>query len=96
MLHSNGQNVCPKCKSVYTADDARHVSKTVKVCLAPAQVELLEFISFQDTQQIIKSLEWVHDTALYHSHLFIEDEEKSSLFNIKLLMEKLKGITQND
>ncbi|GAA3656381.1 hypothetical protein [Flavivirga jejuensis] len=96
MLNSNGQNVCSKCKSVNTSDDARNVSKKVKKLLYTAQVELLEFISFYDTLELIKSLEWVHNTALYHSHLFIEDEEKSILFNVKLLMDKLGDIVRQD
>ncbi len=96
MSTQNGQNVCPKCKSVSTSDDTRHVSKKVKKNLYPAQLELLEFINFQDTLQIIKSLEWVHNTALYHSHLFIEEEEKSILFNVKLLMDKLGDIVRED
>lgn len=93
MRNTRGQNVCPKCNSVYTPDDARHASKKVKKHLDPAEVALLEFINFQDTLQIIKALEWVHDTALYHSHSFIEEEEKFILFNVKLLTEKLKAIT---
>ncbi|MDO5969561.1 hypothetical protein Q4Q35_07065 [Flavivirga aquimarina] len=94
MSTQNGQNVCPKCKSVNTSDDTRHVSKKVRKDLYPAQLELLEFISFQDTLELIKSLEWVHNTALYHSHSFIEEEEKSILFNIRLLMDKLNGIAR--
>lgn len=89
MQTQNGPNVCPKCKSVSTSGDTRNVSKKVKTKLYPAQVELLEFISFQDTLALIKSLEWVHNTALYHSHLLIEEEEKSILFNVRLLMDKL-------
>lgn len=94
MTTQNGPNVCPKCKSVHTSGDTPHVSKQVQKKLFPAQVELLEFIEFQDTSQIIKSLEWVHNTALYHSHLFIKEEEKSNLFNVRLLMDKLGDVVR--
>ncbi len=89
MSTHDGLNVCPKCKSAHTSADTRHVSKQIQKKLYPAQIELLEFIEFQDTSQIIKSLEWVHNTALYHSDVFIDDEEKINLFNVRLLMERL-------
>lgn len=92
MRNRNSQNVCPTCKSVYTSDDTRHVSKKVNTKLYPTQVEPLEFIDFHDALKLIKSLEWAHNTALYHSRLFIEDEEKSNLFDIRLLMDKLEGV----
>ncbi len=89
MSTHDGLNVCPKCKSVHTSADTRRVSKQIQKKLYPAQVELLEFIEFQDTLELIKSLEWVHNTALYHSDVFIDDEEKINLFNVRLLMERL-------
>ncbi len=89
MSTQNGQNVCPKCKSVHTPEDARHVSKKSKKDLHPNELKFLEFIKFQNALELIYSLEWVHNTAIYHSHLHIEEEEKYFLFNVKQLMDKL-------
>ena len=94
MTTQNGQNVCPTCKSVITSDDTRYVLKKVKKKLYPSQVALLDFIHLYDALQLIQSLEWVHNTALYHSNQRIEEEEKSILFNVKALMDKLDGIAQ--
>ena len=92
MRNRNSQNPCPRCKSSQTSNDTQHVSKKSNTKLYPAQLELLEFIDFHDALKLIRSLEWVHNTALYHSHLFIDDEEKSSLFDVKLLIDKLGGV----
>lgn len=94
MRTSNGQNVCPKCKSVIPSDDTRNVSKKIKKRLYPAQVALLDFIHLYDALQLIQSLEWLHTTTLYHSNECIEAEEKSMLYTVKVLMEKLEDIAQ--
>lgn len=93
MRTSNGQNVCPKCKSVIPSDDTRNVSKNIKK-IYPAQVALLDFIHLYDALQLIQSLEWLHTTTLYHSNECIEAEEKSMLYTVKVLMEKLEDIAQ--
>jgi len=93
MSTQNGHCNCPKVGQEATSD-TRNVSKKVKKKLLPSQVELLEFINCHDAPELVKSLKWVHNTALYHSNLFIEDEEKSVLYDVKLLIEMIEDIAR--
>ncbi len=92
MQTPNGPNVCPKCNSDNIANDARNVSKKSNAELSASQVELLAFVNVQDAPELVKSLKWVHDAAIYHSHLFIEAEEKSMLHDVKILIDRIADI----
>lgn len=47
--------------------------------LTSAQAEFLDFVLFQDTEQLSKSLQLIHDMALYHTDIIIHDDEKTAL-----------------
>lgn len=60
-------------------------------------LDLIEHILFVGPDQLSKSLELIHDIALYHSDLPIEITEKHALFDVKVLMEHLDKISgEND
>lgn len=83
MLHSKGQNQCPHCQKGTTPKSQQ---------LTPAQVQLLEFADSLDGPDLVKSLQLVHDMALYHSQYPIDEDEKSALHSTKLLWECIAEI----
>ena len=88
MRTSNGQ-VCPKCKSVNIANDTRNVSKTVKL-LTSAEVDFLEFFNYLDSPKFVNSLKLIHDLAVYHSDVLFDVEEKTTLYDVRTLWEKIE------
>lgn len=81
----NGQCECQDKGLAGAPGDTRHESKVQK--------EFLNFVRFQGIQDIVESLKKVHEMALYHTDLVIDDEERVALFHVKILweeMEKLK------
>ena len=62
--------------------------------LTPAQVQLLEFADALDGPDLVKSLQLVHDMALYHSQYPIDEDEKSALHSAKLLWECIAAIAE--
>ena len=93
MQTQNGQNVCPKCKSVNIANDARNVSKTPKL-LTSAEIEFLEFFNRIDSPCLIKSLQLIHDLAVYHSDVPFYEEEKGALYDVRVLWEKIEEMVR--
>lgn len=93
MRNENGQNRCPRCNAVISAKDAPAVSN-ISQKLSPAQVELLEFADHLDGPNLVKSLQLLHDMALYHSQHPIDEEEKNALHSTKLLWERIAAITE--
>ena len=80
-----------KDSSEGTPVDALQVSK-VNTFMLPSQVELINFIMIHGIEELIKSLKLVHSLALYHTNLAIEGEEKSALFDVKMLWEGLEQV----
>ncbi len=93
MRNENGQNRCPCCNAAITAKDAPVASKFSQQ-LSPAQMELLEFADPLDGPDLVKSLQLLHDMALYHSQHPIDEVEKNALHSTKLLWERIAAITK--
>ncbi len=74
-----------------TSGDTRNVSK-VKVLLTPSQHEFIDFILFSGVRELSSSLKMIHDLALYHSDIPVNDAEKGALYNLKLLWEGFERI----
>ena len=91
MQTPDGQNVCSKCKSVNITNDTRNVSRTSKL-LTSAEVELLEFVNCLDSPDLVNSLKLIHDFAIYHSSIPFDEEEKTALFDVRVLWEKIAQI----
>jgi len=80
----NGQCICQVERPASASLDTRHVSDV--------QSEFLKFILFQGVEELIKSLKLVHDQALYHSDLLIDDDERVALFHVKILWEEMEKL----
>jgi hypothetical protein len=93
MRTSNGPNVCPKCNSVNIANDTRNVSKTSKL-LTAGEVELLEFFVYLNRPDLVKSLKLIHDLAIYHSDVAFDTEEKTALYDVRVLWEKIEEMIE--
>ena len=91
MRNTNGVNVCPKCNSDNIANDTRNVSKTTKL-LTSGEVEMLEFLNDLDRPDLVKSLKLIHDCAIYHSFVSLDTEEKTALYDMRILWEKMAGM----
>ncbi|MGW9684467.1 hypothetical protein [Flagellimonas sp. 2504JD1-5] len=76
---------CPKCNSLMTTSDTRHVSK-----LTPAKLKLLQYVDALDGPDRIKALKWVHDIALYESKEPLFDAEKEALYQVKVLWQLIE------
>ncbi len=90
MRTSNGQSVSLNCDSANTSVDTRHVLKVLK----PSETEFLEYIKFHGIDNFIKSLKMIHDFALYHTDLCFDSDEKSALFDLKILWEGFERIKE--
>lgn len=93
MLQSNGQRVRLNGYSVNTTGNARNASK-VKPAITAAQAEFISFITGNDIRGFSESLKLVHDFALYHTDLPLDDDEKFALYNVKLLWEELDKLSE--
>ena len=91
MQTSNGAGVDLNANSVNPTSDARHASN-VNNSLTPSQVEFWYLIESQSCNELARSLRMVHDLALYHSDVPFNAEEKSALFDVKVLWEGLEKI----
>lgn len=89
MRTSNGPGVVSNEDSVNTADDARHASN-VSAPLTQSQAEFWYLVESQGCKELAHSLRMVHDLALYHSDVPFNAEEKSALFDLKVLWEGLE------
>lgn len=86
MRTSNGQSVRQNSNPVNASVDTRPVSKIEK-SLLPAQAEFIDFIMFHGIAELPKSLKLIHDLARYHSDVSFNENEKSALFDLKILWE---------
>ena len=60
----------------------------------PAQIELLEIVKFNGALELSEELMLIHDMALYHSNCSINEEEKTALYQLKMLSKLLKRISK--
>ncbi len=58
------------------------------------QKAFLNFLEEYGAKELIESLRAVHDIALYHSELSINQREKGELFDVKLLADELEKIVR--
>jgi phosphopantetheine adenylyltransferase len=58
--------------------------------ITKAEKAFINFLNEYGAKEIVKSLRAVHDTALYHSDLSINQREKGELFDVKLLADELE------
>ena len=86
MRTQNGHCFCEKLSSQSTAVDTRHVSES--------QLEFLDYLKFHGLGQLSKSLKLIHDLALYHSDVSFNEDEKSALFDLKILWEGFEQVGQ--
>lgn len=91
MQTSNGQPLGRELHPVPAAPDARHASPPGVSC-TPVQADFLAFLRFHGPTELAASLRKVHDWALYHSSVPIEEPEKNALLEVKLLWEGLEGL----
>jgi len=59
-----------------------------------AQLELLEMVNFNGALEIANGIMLIHDTALYHSDCSIDEEEKTALYQLRLLSDIIKQISR--
>jgi|GEM_PF-1086075 len=91
MRTQNGQKSYPKCKPKDTMVGATTDLEQQSI-LTTAQSELIDRIMFHGIADLIQSLKFVHDATLYHSEMPIDEDEKTFLFNVKVLWEWLEAI----
>ena len=66
-------------------------SKRLNLVNVPEK-EFIDFIMFHRIAELSKSLKLIHDLALYHSDVPFDKNEKTALFDLKLLWEGLEKI----
>ena len=76
----NGQNTDSASASVDTRD------------VSAIQSEFFRFLHFQGIPELVTSFKLVHDLALYHSDLIIDNEERLALFHVKIIWEELEKL----
>lgn len=86
MQTSNGASVDSNEHSVNPTSNARHASP-VSAPLTQSQTEFWYLVESQGCKELAHSLRMVHDLALYHSDVPFNAEEKSALFDLKVLWE---------
>ena len=73
MQHSNGQSTCPNCHRPTSPESPVEITFS----LLPAQISFLErLIDSIDAAELAESVRLVHDLALYHSDVPLEEAEK--------------------
>ena len=93
MRNSNGQSMYLDLSPDHKTDNTQNVLK-VNRQLLPSQAELIDMIMFEGATELSKSLKLIHDLALYHSDVGINEVEKSALFSLKILMENFERIAR--
>ncbi|MDN5215788.1 hypothetical protein QQ020_27165 [Fulvivirgaceae bacterium BMA12] len=93
MRNTNGQNVCLNDSLLKTVDGS--TEPKVPTPLNASESEFIDYIKFHGIDEFIKSLRMIHDFALYHTDLCFDKEEKSALFDLKILWEGFEQITKS-
>lgn len=94
MQTPNGQGVVMNVHSANTTNDARH-ALNVGSPLTTSQAEFLYLVECQGCQELSSSLKMVHDLALYHSDIPLDQVEKSALFDLKVLWEGFERMAKS-
>jgi hypothetical protein len=89
MQTPNGPGVVSNEDSVNTTVDARHAS-IVSAPLTKSQAEFWYLVESQGCKELAHSLRMIHDLALCHSDVPVDAEEKSALFDLKVLWESFE------
>jgi hypothetical protein len=89
MQTSNGPGVDSKKHSVNPTNDARH-ALDVGAPLTQSQADFLYIVDCQGCRELSQSLKMIHDLALYHSDIPFDKNEKTALFDLKVLWEGLE------
>jgi hypothetical protein len=53
---------------------------------------MLEFLNGLDRPDLVNSLKLIHDCAIYHSSVSFDTQEKTALYEIRILLEKMAGM----
>jgi hypothetical protein len=94
MRTPNGPNFDLNVHSVNTTVDSRNLSN-VTVLITASQAEFLKLVQGQGYMELSRSLKMIHDLALYHSDISLNEVEKSALFDLKLLWEGIERMREN-
>lgn len=89
MRNTNGQNASLDDGILKTVNGSLEI---IPKALNSSEKEFLDFIKFHGVGEFIKSLKMIHDFALYHTDLCFDTDEKSALFDLKILWEGLEQI----
>ncbi|MBL6447920.1 hypothetical protein JMN32_16510 [Fulvivirga sp. 29W222] len=87
MRNSNGPKAFIKSNYAEPIDGSEILNT-----LIPAEQEFISCIKLLGVDELIFSLKMIHNLALYHTELVIDQEEKNALFNLKILWEELQKL----
>lgn len=85
MPTQNGQSISPEGTPAKASADARNASQFSKF-----QSKFLEDLLSQGVEHVAVSLRLIHELALYHSDIPLDQQEKEALYDMKLLWEGLE------
>ena len=92
MRNTNGQSPCD-CKCKASESQSKISEETIDSGdWTQPQIELLKLIYFHGAQEVAKSLQIVHDIALYHSDFPLDSDEKASLYDVNALSKVLANV----
>ena len=87
MRTSNGQTACLNGNHVESFNGSEILKS-----LNSAEQEFIGNLKFPGIEELVSSLKMVHDFALYHTDLCFDTEDKTALFNLKILWEGLEQL----
>ena len=90
MLTQNGQNFCLTGNYPQNINDSKNLNP-----LTVEDEEFVRYLKFHGVDNFIKSLKMIHDFALYHTDLCFDIQEKSALFDLKILWEGLESLEKS-
>ena len=90
MRNTNGQNVCLDDSFLKTVNGSEESG--ISTTLSSSEAEFIDYLKFHGISDFIKSLKMIHDFALYHTDLCFDKDEKSALFDLKILWEGFERI----
>lgn len=93
MRNTNGQNVCLNDSLLKSVNGS--VEPKISKHLNSSEAEFLDYVKFHGIDEFIQSLKMIHDFALYHTDLCFDKDEKSALFNLKILWEGLEQMVKS-
>jgi hypothetical protein len=93
MQTPNGSSVDANKNSVNPTNDARH-ALDVGSPLTQSQADFLYIVDCQGCRELSQSLKMIHDLALYHSDIPFDKNEKTALFDLKVLWEGLERMVK--